>query len=108
MNSSMKDKLAHKIILKRKKDIDAILDTGTDYRNQVFSACFLSSNQPFVAFLVSKKIGNAVKRNKMKRLFREVYRLNQSLFKSTSLVFVIKEYFDDFHNLTNQILTINL
>ena len=108
MNSSMKNRLPHKSILKKRKEIDIIINTGSGYSNNIFNISFLNSSQPRVAFLVSKKIGNAVRRNRMKRLFREVYRLNQGHFQNMNLIFIVKKYFNDFHQLSSQILTINL
>ena len=38
-------------------------------------------NEKRFGFVASKKTGNAVKRNRIKRLFREVVRINYNKFK---------------------------
>lgn len=70
--------------IKSKKEFEAVYSEGkvifTESRK--FKANYLiikNSEQPYVkvAFAVSKKAGNAVWRNRIKRLMREAYRLNK-------------------------------
>lgn len=45
-----------------------------------------------VGFSVSKKVGNSVKRNKVKRRMKEIYRLNVDKFKNGfDLIFIPKK-----------------
>jgi ribonuclease P protein component len=45
-----------------------------------------SECEPSSGFIVSKKVGNAVVRNKIKRRFREILRLNETLLGSYDFV----------------------
>ena len=55
---------------------------GKRYRTEHFSVIFQENGLDFsrLGITVSKKIGNAVKRNKVKRRIREFFRLNKSCF----------------------------
>ena len=47
--------------------------------------------------IASKKVGNAVKRNKAKRWFREIFRKNQTILnKSYDIVIVVFSNFDSY------------
>ena len=67
-------------ILKKKKDFQAVYSRGKSYANR-FLVLYVFRSKGFqgkVGFAAGKKLGNAVKRNRIKRLLRESYRMHQS------------------------------
>ena len=66
-------------ILKKKKDFQAVYSRGKSYANRFLVLYVFRSHglQGKVGFAAGKKLGNAVKRNRVKRLLRESYRLHQ-------------------------------
>jgi len=62
--------------LKKKSEIDQILKKGRKFDCLTFKILYARNNEKNdrLGILVSKKIGNAVIRNKTKRIFREIFR----------------------------------
>jgi len=58
-----------------------------------------------VGFTVSKKVGNAVVRNSIKRRLREFYRQNKSLFLAADINIVAKKGAEvlDFHQISTEL-----
>jgi ribonuclease P protein component len=108
MNSKQRNTLPKEIIIKSSTDIEQILKRGKRIPSKLFNLFIFDSGKTGVAFLVSKRIGNAVKRNKMKRLFREAYRLNRGRFNGYEIVFSIKAYADDFHGILKDVMSLAL
>lgn len=108
MISNKKKGLPREIILKKNKEITDIFRNARRYNSQVFTFYVLPSQRTRVAFIVSKKVGNAVKRNRMKRLFREIYRLNREKYEKKEIIFYIKKFYDHYHKLLVQVNEIDL
>ncbi len=71
--------------IKKRKEFEAVYSSGSSLisKSKKFKATYLirsegNSSGVKVAFAVSKKAGNAVWRNRVKRLMREAYRLNKN------------------------------
>lgn len=103
MNSNRRFTLPKDLILKKKVEIEKVLHSGKRIPGHIFNTFIYASDRTRVAFLVSKKIGNAVQRNRMKRLLREAYRLNRLQFEGDEVVFSIKIFANDFHAIVDQI-----
>ena len=69
--------------LKNEKEFSIIYQKGQKKHTKYVIIIFLKNklNEKRFGFVASKKTGNAVKRNRIKRLFREVVRLNYNKFK---------------------------
>ncbi|MGV8059573.1 MAG: ribonuclease P protein component [Smithellaceae bacterium] len=65
-----------------RSDYRAIYDEGVWSSSQHFTRVICNNKKGFkrLGITVTKKAGNAVKRNRIKRLIREFFRLNKSLF----------------------------
>lgn len=55
------------------------------------------------AVIVPRRIGPAVRRNRMKRLLREIYRLHPDWFEGKQVVFSIKRFTDNYHQLEKEV-----
>jgi len=76
------------------KDFKKVYELGNTYHSKKLVLFVLPTSNSIrrIGFVVGKKIGKAVKRNKVKRLLREVYRLNKnSLISGIDLVVVAKK-----------------
>ena len=62
--------------LKKKKDFQRILKTGKRVYLSAMTIVYLPSEQTRMAVCVGKKYGKSVRRNRLKRLLREAFRLH--------------------------------
>ena len=68
--------------LRKKSGFDFVFKDGSRWVSPLFVILFLSNSSNLIrlGIPVKKSIGKAVKRNKIKRLIRESFRLNAKLF----------------------------
>ena len=84
--------------IRKKKDFIAIYRAGSRYRGRFFHLVYRDNPDAVsrMAVVVSRKVGNAVRRNRIKRRIRALFRKNKSLFKRPVDVILIarKEILD--------------
>ena len=87
-------------ILKKKKDFQAVYSRGKSHANR-FLVLYVLRTASFsdrVGFAAGKKLGNAVVRNRVKRMLRECYRLHQhEIEEGLSLLLVGRKAAVDAH-----------
>lgn len=68
--------------IKKKNEISDIFKRGKKHNCLCFKIIYRENEEKIdrLAILVSRKTGNAVKRNRIKRFFREVFRKNKKEF----------------------------
>lgn len=69
--------------IRKKKDFLHLYKKGSRYRGKYFNLIYLNNNLDFsrMATVVSRKVGNSVERNKIKRHMREIFRRNKEQIK---------------------------
>lgn len=94
-------------IIKKNNEFKTILSRGRQWEGKYIKIFTLEAKERKVGFLVPKKVGNAVIRNRIKRLMREIYRKNRQNINNMHLVLYAKNLsysagyqhiYNDFHN----------
>ena len=72
-------RLSKKHILRKNSGFQMVYSTGKSYANRMMVLYVLpkTGGTRRIGFAAGKRLGNAVVRNRVKRLMRETYRLNQ-------------------------------
>lgn len=94
--------------VKREKDFSAIFTKGQNVANRKFVVYRLEKDQPHfrVGLSVSKKLGNAVTRNRIKRLIRHVLINHQERIASEDFVIIARKGVEelDYHEVESNLL----
>ena len=82
--------------VKKYSDFQKVLNLGQSYRLPTLTLFFLNNDlgRSRVGISVSKKCGNAVVRNKIKRQIRAIISKEMDLTKSIDYVFIVRTEFD--------------
>jgi ribonuclease P protein component len=93
--------------IRKKKDFLHLYKKGKRYRGKYFILIYLSNELTFsrVAVVASKKLGNAVQRNRTKRWLRTLFRRNKELLeKPFDMIFIPRKEIHEakWQNLTEE------
>ena len=86
---AVRNKLPRESSLKSEAEIKRLLNTGSKISGDYFLLFWKKTEQFRWGVLVSRKLGSAVNRNRIKRLIKEAVRLNQNLFKQTVTIAIL-------------------
>lgn len=85
--------------LRKAVDFKCLRESGVRFNSGGFVVVIRKRESGPVRFgvITSRKVGNSVKRNRAKRLFREIFRLNQDLLpRFCDFLIVVRSNFDDY------------
>jgi ribonuclease P protein component len=87
----MNQRFTKKERLQKRREFQQVFDKGKKYGNDQVKMYALVNDVSLsrLGLVVGKKFGNAPRRNRFKRIFREAYRLNKSLLNNSVDIIVI-------------------
>jgi len=103
---SKKYRLPKSEILKGRNNFDLVFQKGSAIAGQYIVILYIKSESRKIGFAVSKKIKKAVHRNRLKRILREIYRLNRDFFPDRYyFILLAKGTNDNIQTIKNDVLS---
>ena len=103
----MNNSISKHLILRGKKDFGILFSSGSFIKGNLINAVYVDGSNFRIGFAVSKRVKGAVKRNRVKRQLREVFRTNKNIFpKDKWIVLIGKCEVENFDELCNDVITV--
>jgi ribonuclease P protein component len=74
-----------------KTEIKRVFKKGRRKKYGKLTFIYLASDEQKAGFIASRNIGCAVKRNRVRRILREAYRMNKEYFKGMTTIFYAED-----------------
>ncbi|MEO0227490.1 MAG: ribonuclease P protein component [candidate division WOR-3 bacterium] len=75
----------------RKREVKRLFLEGRRVFYNKLTIVYLPALKQKAGFIASRKLGSAVKRNRVKRILREAYRMNKGIFKGFEVLFLAQD-----------------
>jgi len=87
----MNERLAPLERIRKKRDFSSLYRNGSRFRGRYFTLVYRRNGLAFsrLAVVVSRKVGAAVTRNRVKRRFRELFRRNKAMMAEPVDIIVV-------------------
>ncbi len=72
----------------RKREIKRLFLEGKRFFYNKLTIIYLPAPEQKAGFIASRNVGGTVKRNRVKRILREAYRMNKEIFKGFEVLFL--------------------
>ncbi|MBW1751228.1 MAG: ribonuclease P protein component [Deltaproteobacteria bacterium] len=92
----LRHELPKSCLLRKTGEFNQVYRRGQRLRGNGFALIYLPGDQPDsrLGISVHRKVGNAVRRNRIKRIVRETFRLHREIFpQSSDIVFTVRPEF---------------
>ena len=98
-------KLKKEEIIRGRLSFKEILKNGKKTKGKYMTLFYLPAKVQKVGFIVSRKYKNAIQRNRLRRLLRDVYRKHKDLFPEGKMLFYAKHFNNppNYHNLLEDV-----
>lgn len=93
-SEGLDQRLPKKEILRKRTELKEVFEKGSIWSGSYMKCLFVESNLRTVGFVVSRRFGNAVRRNRAKRLLREIFRKRRNVIGSFKIVIMPKKQLD--------------
>jgi ribonuclease P protein component len=101
----MNNRILKSQILSGKRDFGYLFSSGSFLKGKFINAIYVDGASFKIGFAVSKRIKGAVKRNRVKRQLREIFRTNKSAFPENKWIVLIgKCEIGNFEALRNDVI----
>ncbi len=77
--------------IKKSDEISHLFEVGCRVSFRHFFVLYIESEEPKIAFIAGKKLGNSVKRNHLRRKLKRVYLENYNWFEGKKALIVAKQ-----------------
>ena len=93
-------------LIRSRQEIGKVIHKGKSYQSRSFTLYCLAGEGNKIGVLVGRRYGGAVRRNRIRRRIREIYRRNRTMFpKDMWMIFMVKPgVTDSFLDLKNEII----